>query len=232
MPRGDTEIPHVAFTHHRIGLHETKPAAGTKGVPELVAVDDVGHLDSLDQERNLALAYVEVYRNPVYSQFADVFRSRARERLEAVYAAGLRGGDTTSALAEIYWKLNDLPRSSTFAREALKSPQTSPSSRALALLLLADYERQNRDFPAAIVHLEEAVRLRRSADNWRLLGVSHLDQNQFQKALPALQEALAIRPYRHTTHLGLAQTYRHLGDLPHANEHLEKARWLLEHHQD
>jgi tetratricopeptide (TPR) repeat protein len=104
--------------------------------------------------------------------------------------------------------------------------------RAGALLLIADYERQDRDFPAAISHLEEAVRRQRYADNWRLLGASYLDEDRLEKALQAFGEALAIRPYRNTTHLGLAETYRRLGDVPRFNVHLEKARWLREHHQD
>ncbi len=232
MPRGDTEIPHIAFTHHRIGRHGTKPSVGGLATPELVAVEDGSHLTPLDLQRNLGHAYVEAYRNPVYGQFAAVFRDRARQNLEAVYAAGLREGETTAALAEIYWNLKDLPRASDYAREAIGTREVRPNSRALALLLLADCERQIGDFPTAIVHLEEVVRLRRSADDWRLLGMSYFDQNQLDKALPTLQEALAIRPYRHTTHLGLAETYRRLGDIPHANEHLEKAQWLLKHRQD
>src|SRR5262249_54071034 len=60
MPSGDTDIPHIAFTHHRIGRHTTKPApapAPTRA-PDLVATDDVARLPALDQQRNLGLAYV------------------------------------------------------------------------------------------------------------------------------------------------------------------------------
>ncbi len=232
MPRGDTEIPHLAFTHHRIGLHAAAPPAAESGrVPALVPIDDVTHLTLLDRQRNLGLAYLEVARNPVYARYSATFRERARDLLETVHAAGLREGETEAALAEIYWK-KDPSRAAGYAREALEAKDTPAKARAEALLLLADCERQDHDVPSAIGLLEEVVLLRRSADDWRLLGVSYLDQNQPRQALPALQQALAIRPYRHTTHLGLAEAYRQLGDFERANEHFETAQWLLSHKQD
>ena len=231
MPRGDTDIPHIAFTHHRIGKHLGQPIPLTD-VPDLVAVEDAHQLEPIERRRNFGLAYVELLRNAVYAKFADVFLERARENLEAGYDAGLHDGEIAAALAEIYWKTNDLSLARKFAQEALDSGDAFPSSQALVLLILADYDRQNQDMSLAIEHLKEAVRLCRSSDNWRLLGVSYLDSKQPDQALPALKEALAIRPYRHTTHLGLAETYRRLGDLPHTNQHLEIARWLLQHNQD
>ncbi len=231
MPRGDTEIPHIAFTHHRIGRHAKPLAADPGRAPDLVPSDSIAHLPPLDRRRNLGLAYLQVYRNPVHAEHAEAFRERAREHLEAVRAAGLRDGETAQALAELYWK-QDPAQASVYAREALDAKDVPATERALALLLLADFERQERNPALAISLLEELVRRRRFAEDWRLLGVSYLDDRQPQWALSALQRALDIRPYRHTTHLGLADAYHRLGDARRAQEHLRKARWLLEHRQD
>jgi tetratricopeptide (TPR) repeat protein len=168
----------------------------------------------------------------MYPQFEDTFRERARVHLEAVYTAGLRDGEMTTALAEIYWNNRDFQQASKYALEAISSPDTSSFSRSLALMYLADCDRQNRNYSSAIASLEEAVRLRRSEDCWRLLGASYFDQKETQKALSALKEALAIRPYRYNTHFGLAEAYRRLGDVPHSRDHLEKAKWLQAHNQD
>jgi hypothetical protein len=231
MPRGDTEIPHIAFTHHRIGLH-APPAPGDTGVvPGLVPVEDESRLEPLDRQRNLGLAYVEVAHNPVYARYAEPFRARGRQLLEAVHEAGLRDGATAAALAELCWQ-SDPVRAAEYAREALAAKDTSAQDRATVLLLLADLERKDRDFESAVARLSEAVRLRRYADDWRLLGVSYLDENDPGKAVTALEHALAIRPYRHTTHLGLAEAYRRLGDGERAREHLETAQWLQRHRQD
>jgi hypothetical protein len=232
MPKSDTEIPHIAFTHHRIGRHGSKPHSESEGIPELEAIEEISQLDPLDQMRNLGLAYFDVYRNGMYPQFADEFRQRALEKLEAVYEAGLHDGETLAALAGIYWKSHSVSLASKYAQEAINSPDISPASRALALHFLADGDRRDRNFSQAITNLEESVRLRRSADSWRLLGASYLDQNQLQKAQLAFKESLAIRPYRYNAHHGLAEVCRRLGDMTLAKEHLEKARWLQDHKQN
>jgi hypothetical protein len=232
MPQSATEIPHIAFTHHFIGRHLAKTPMKSAGIPNLVAVDDESRLGPFDRKRNLGLAYIDIYRNGMYPQFADAFRDRARENLESVYSAGLQDGETTAALAELYWGSRDFAHASKFAQEASTSRDISSLSRSLALLYLADCDRQDRNFSLAAASLEEAVRLRRTADSWRLLGVTYLDLNENQKALFALKEALAIRPYRFNTHIGLAEAYRRSGDVARSKEYLEKAKWLQDHNQD
>ncbi len=232
MPRADTDIPHIAFTHHRIGLHAAKPAVPAVTIPELVPSGNLDNLSPVDRQRNLGLAYMEVYRNPQFKAFAGAFRKKARENLEAVYAAGLRDGEAMSQLAELCSATNDFERAHELAKEVLLVDGISFSAKARALLVLADAERQRGEIASAIGHLEEAVLLRRSDDNWRLLGLSYLDNGQFEKALPALQQALAIRPYRPDTHFGLAETYRQLGNSSLSKDSRERALWLLSHKQN
>jgi tetratricopeptide (TPR) repeat protein len=91
---------------------------------------------------------------------------------------------------------------------------------------------QERNFDSARDLLDELVHLRRSADDWRLLGVCYLEMSQTPQALPALERALAIRPYRPTVHLALEEAFRRQGDFARLAEHQAKARWLFEHQQD
>jgi Tfp pilus assembly protein PilF len=79
--------------------------------------------------------------------------------------------------------------------------------------------------------LQELTRLRRFVEDWRLLGLCYLEQGQPRKALPALEQALAIRPFRPDVHAALAAAYLRLGDRQHAREHQEMAKWLAEHSQ-
>jgi tetratricopeptide (TPR) repeat protein len=232
MPRGDTDIPHVAFTHHRIGLHKKHRPIETTRVPELVPADDVSHLSPVDQKRNLGLAYLDAFRNPVYSRFAAVFAQRARDLLEGVYREGLRDPEIAETLAHLWWKQKDYARAGEYARQALRAKELSTEGRSLALFVLALCEIHDRSFQSASGLLEELVRMRRFAEDWRILGKCYLDLSQPRKALPALQQALAIRPYRHTTHLDLAEAYRLLGDTARADEHMARARWLFDHRQD
>jgi predicted CXXCH cytochrome family protein len=231
MPRGDTEIPHIAFTHHRIGRHAARRSAESSRAPELVPTDDVSHLAPLDRQRNLGLAYLEVSRNRLYARQAEAYWPRARALLEAVHAAGLRDGDTELGLVEIYER-EDVARAASHARLALEAHDLSAKARGQAMMILARSEIQGRNLDAAIGLLTELVVQRRFAEDWRLLGLCYLEQRQPAKALPALEQALAIRPFRSATHSALAEAYRQLGDPRRAGEHQDRALWLSKHGQD
>jgi tetratricopeptide (TPR) repeat protein len=231
MPRGDTEIPHIAFTHHRIGLHPPRPPAAV-GAPELVPEEDNDNLTALDRERNLGLAYLEARRKPALAAYARLFQERAVQHLEAVRAAGLRDGTTAVGLAEIAWD-RDRPLATAMARQALEEESDAPPARrAMALMMLAYGEAQDGNFEPALGPLEERIRINRFADDWRFLSQCYRSQGQPRKALAALQQALAIRPYRAHIHQELAEVYYLLGDSQKAAEHREKALWLKSRSQD
>jgi predicted CXXCH cytochrome family protein len=231
MPRGNTDIPHIAFTHHRIGRHGRQQAAHAGMIPELVPTDDVSHLSALDRQRNLGMGYVIASQLPEVSRYADVFLQRAQDLLDAVYAAGIRDGETAAALTEIY-RRKDPERAQEYARQVVEARDSPVFFRSQILNLLARSEIQAGNCKSAVTRLEEAVLLRRSAEDWRLLGVSYLEQGIPLKALPAFHQALAIRPFRPSIQAGMADAYKQLGDLQHSDEHGERARWLYQHGQD
>lgn len=232
MPRGDTDIPHIAFTHHRIGKHLAETPAVAKSIPGLVPADDVSHLSPSEQRRNLGLAFAEIYLNPLYADYAEAFRERAREHLEAVYDAGLREGETAANLAEIHWSRNDPEKAAEFARIAIDAIDTSARSRANALAILATCERMNLNLTASTSLLERAVKMRRVLNDWGMLGSNHLDLNQPVQSLASFQQALEIRPYSHATHRMLADVYNRLGDANRAREHRDKADWLFRYRRE
>ena len=234
MPRGDTDIPHVAFTHHRIGNHSSRSATKERSdTPVLVADADLSHLGPIENQRNLGIAYLKLIENenPETARYSPVFADRARTNLEAVYAAGLRDGLTVIGLAELYWK-TDQDRAGAYAKEALQTTDLSPEARARALLLLSDYYLAGKDYPAAIGLLEDLVRRRRFAEDWRLLGVAYQLDHEPEKALAALRQALAIRPTRHDIHAAIADSYFQLGDWVRARDHRQKAEWLYRNRQE
>jgi hypothetical protein len=230
MPRGDTDVPHVAFTHHRIGIHRPKTQVASDRIPELVPTTDDSRLSPIDQKRNLGLAYYKASLLAEYDRYASTFADRSKSLLEDVRADGLREGLTAQVLAQFEWK-KDWDRTRTYAREALDSTDLTPESHAISLLLLASCEFEDHNYKEAIALLEQLVQLRRQAEDWRLLGVSYLLDNRPQKALDALQTALAIRPARPNIHGALYEVYRRLGDQRHAQQHLDKAHWLESNRQ-
>jgi hypothetical protein len=243
MPRGDTEMPHLAFTNHRILRQAASrpsdlrpgralvPADSSGKAPELALVYNASDLAVIDQQRNLGLAYYAASRNPVYvnSGYAGAFAERARGLLEAVDAAGLHEPATAAALADLYWK-NNRDAATAYARQALKAVDISSEARVSCLLILAGADMQERQFNQASRRLEEVVRWQRAASDWYFLGLCYLEQDQPSRALPALEQSLAIRPDRSAVHARLAQAYGSLGDVKKANDHRDKARWLFQRH--
>lgn len=224
MPRGDTEIPHIAFTHHRIGRHGAVPARRTAAVSDLIADGDASHLDELDRQRCLGLAYYQLSRSSIYELYTETFRWNARKLLEDALQGGIRDPDVLVSLAALVANA-DPDRASRLARLALDQP-ISPRERTRALSVLFDRDFQDRNYAGAIVLLQELTRLRRTADDWRFMGMCHQQLNDAPKALAAFQKALAIRPDSAVIHAQLEQLYRLQGDMALAAAHRDKAVWL------
>ncbi len=245
MPRGDTEIPHIAFTNHRIARRPPArpadlgpgvallPGGGSGAVPEMVPVEDVPGLAPPDVRRNLGLAYYDASRNGVNVRYgyAGAFRQRALDLLKGVDEAGLRDPETMSALAGLYWD-KDHALATAYARRAVNSPDLSAEERVSSLLVLAGAAMEDHEFDAARRWLDEVVVRQRAADDWYFLGLSYLEQDQPSRALPPLLRSLAIRPDQSAVHARLSEAYRRLGDAERANEHREKARLIFKERQD
>jgi hypothetical protein len=227
MPRGDTDIPHVAFTHHRIGRHAKWQHEKSARVPNLVPTDDVSRLSPLDQKRNLGLAYLAAVGNPRFLDHTNVFVERALKLLEEVRAAGVRDAITAQALAEFHFReKKDLVTAVVLAWEAVAASYVSPDTRATVQYLLAVAEMQENDFTAARERLEETTRTRRNANDWWRLSGCYLEQGRPDRGLTALEKALTIQPYRADLHAELANLYDRLGGRKLAEEHRAKAQWL------
>jgi predicted CXXCH cytochrome family protein len=227
MPRGDTDIPHVAFTHHRIGRHTVAAPGSAPGATELVPIGNVSHLSDIEQKRNLGLAYLLALdaRSLSPSQ-ADMLKSRARTLLEPVEQAIPRDGDTLAALAIIYLRDNRHQKAIAYAERALQAADLRPDARADALLVIANGSVLGRKYQPAIDAAQQLTKLRLYSEDWRLLGMCYLEEKQPAKAAAALQRALTIRPTSPDVHRGLAILHQRLGNPQRAQEHADKAQWL------
>jgi predicted CXXCH cytochrome family protein len=228
MPRGKTDIPHIAFTHHRIGKHQPISPVNSGHVPDLVAIDDAPQLTNVDRERNLGLGYVVAASRATEFRFASTYLDRARALLERAYKAGLRDGPTLEGLATVHWQEQRYPRALALAQEALATNELSIEEQIKAFQIVLEVHLQDHQTEEAIAVLEKVSRLRRFSEDWRLLGACYLQMNQPDRALQAFRQALAIQPFRPEIHSGLADVYRKLGDSEHAREHQEKAELLAQ----
>jgi hypothetical protein len=229
MPRVGTDVPHVAFTHHRIGVHadhsSAPEAGGRRSFPDLVPVDDVSHLSAADRERNLGLAYFGLSQRQTDPDAAAAYRGRADRILRAVRSRGLPDGDVSAALARL--RREDDPEAALqLVHEALAAEGLSLKYRINTLYLAGEVGLQTNRIEAAREALEPLTALRRQAQDWLLLALCRESRGDLAAALRDLRQAAAIAPFRADLRERLAGLHERCGDSAAAQPERSIARRL------
>jgi tetratricopeptide (TPR) repeat protein len=216
MPRVATDIPHMAFTHHRIAVH-SEAAQSQSDVPlgTLVPFEDVSHLPEIDRDRNLGLAYLDFAYKQAVPVIRHEYRARAESLLDGVRHRGLSDPEVAAALARLYWE-DDPARSLDLAREALRSANLAARSRVNALLYAGHAALRTNQIELAVKTFEELVGLRRHSDDWLLLGKCRQHLGDLKLARHDLECAAAIAPFRPEIYQALADVCEGLGDAKEA----------------
>jgi predicted CXXCH cytochrome family protein len=225
MPRSAVEIPHLAFTHHRIGLHPAAPqnltdekAAATALVPVL----DVSQLAEIDQQRLLGLGY---WRHHVQSDDTRLptAQQSARELLSHAAKNGLHDGSVAAPLAAIALERGDAPLAKREAERALGDSTLAPRDRVLASELLAALYVQENRLAEASGLLKQLIALRPHPQYWFLLGVCRQRQGDVTGAIEAMERVLALDPAGPATYRFLASLQQLRGDFDSARRQVERA---------
>lgn len=227
MSSGKTDIPHIAFTHHKIGIHKSQAETPQNFFPELVPFEANAQLSALDLKRNLGLAYVEAsykQRNPTAMLN---YQRWGLDRLLSVHKQGLEDGETEEALARLYFD-QEPAQAAKFAKLALTRKNLPSNFRVNAMYIAAHFEYQSGRPDAALAILNDLTKLRRHSEDWLLLGLCHRKQNQLPLAAKALQTSLSINPFRPDVHDTLALVYNQMGESKKAREHEAAAKMLAQ----
>lgn len=238
MPKSRTDIPHLSFSHHRVGIHP--PQSGNikyTAADELVPVVDVSRFPEHERLRQLGLANDEFGANligglddesrgdPSYRALGVVFAKRGRRLLEQVRALGLRDPVVDAYFSRIYWRKNP-DRCIANALSALKSPQISPETRHHALFHLASSYFDRGQYDRALPYLRELVTIEREAISLMLLGICYEKRGDLREAAHRMNEAILADPARADLHDHLALVYRKMGRPDEAKKHLQRAKLL------
>ncbi len=232
MPRSPTEVPHVAFTHHRIGVHGSEldelKRPEYERTAQLLAVQNVSGLPSEEVERCRGLGWWQLYLVQLESSIRNEYGRNAEESLRATWDAGLRDPDVAAALAGIAQELGQMPRAERFAKMVLEREPVPTDARIAALEILAQRQFERSDFSGARDTYQELANHRREARSWFFLGLCAQNTDDSEAAIAALQRSLEINPAQPGAHQALSAIYQGMGKLEEAQSHSRMAAKLAE----
>jgi hypothetical protein len=219
MPTGPTEIPHIAFTHHRIGIHDqAEPASTARSQGNLTPFLDISHLGEADRQRSLGLGYLEIVNEERDEVMRRRYQEQARRALADASARGLRDSALDAGLTRLHMS-GQADQVLRHAQSVLAQPDAGAQDRCDALFALASVHAEQRRYQDAIVALQELNRLRRHSVHWLLLADCRRGLGDQDAAVAALENAVRIDPRLWKIHQLLAEHYRRQGNQERAAWH-------------
>jgi hypothetical protein len=230
MPRGATDIQHVAFYHHRIGIHkkqEPAPSApqgnARAGREALEPFHDLSRYGELDRKRLLGLAYSKAG----LERGIESYNLRANQLLTLVWNNGLRDGAVAAGLARVrYWVAQRVgdpdPEVREFCETALQDPDLPGEDRCDLLFLLADGERRRGRLEEAAKYIRENIKLRRHSGDWTFLARCESALGRADESLKLLEHAATISPADARLRRQLVDLYEKQGNRERADYHRQR----------
>jgi len=236
MPHANTEVPHVAFTHHHIGVHPLKQEfAEARGSDPLVPLSDLAQLSDGNRQRALTLAWFQMFlrlgpelqSSPAGEEagrrIAEMFRSLPWEAVD---------DHVEVARSEFQFALRDMRAAEQSAKAAIESDTIGSDEKARALVVLATLEFRLGRYEEARRRYSLLTRLRRNARDWYFLGLCENNCGRIDAALAALDQSRSIDPTSTGTYVALAAIHHARKDFA-AEEQVKDAglrvgRWALE----
>jgi tetratricopeptide (TPR) repeat protein len=220
--RSPTEIPHLAFTHHRIGIHRTPAEKHAAGFTELRPFFDLSQWGEFDRKRSLGLAYLEATESAADATAKAGYQRRAMELLFTVRDAGMRDPVLDSRLAQLCFttKQGD---PLAYAQSALADPELVGLDRCNALSVVANGRFAQGNAAEALSILRDLTRARRQPIDWLLVAECEQVVGNPAAAEDAMETAVRINPRMWVVHKHLAEFYRRQGKTDRAEWHLKRA---------
>jgi predicted CXXCH cytochrome family protein len=223
MPTSPTEIPHLAFTHHRVGVHSKggtppKPKRGTLR-PLLGFPPQMGEVD---RKRSLGLGYLELSYTEEHPDLLEAYLDQGIDLLQDVRSAGLRDSAIEAGLARAWLALQQ-GGVSALAENALQAPNIEAKDRCTALWVLANAQANKGHFRDALATAKKLTLLRRNTIDWQFMARCHENLGQRDEQMRFLTTAVRINPRLWQFHRVLADYHKERGDEARAAFHRERA---------
>lgn len=227
MPSAPTEVPHVAFTHHRIGIHgrpadkasetETRTA---KGEPEELMQSVLGdeNLGLADRLRCRGLAAMAAYLKETDAANRETLKY-AQENLQRAWDLGAQDAAVAAALAKIGFEVAWPEKVQKWAKIAIELDDNPSEERSSALIMLSELRFNQGNYSEAYDGFVELTQIRRDARTWFFRGICEQNLERTEDALKSLQKSVEINPRNQAAHVALAVLFRAEGNAQKAEYH-------------
>ncbi len=227
MPNSKTDIPHIAFTHHRIAIHKADAATRAQFVlGEPRPILNIDHHGEADRQRALGLAYREVASDPRYAQYQRANIELSEKLLSEAAGKGVADGTVLAALAEAASFHGRIEEAEAWATRALGLPRTLAEDHLVATDILARLNIARGEWKSAAQRLRQLVTERRNPGDWFLLGLCEQQQGQTDEAIACWEHVLSLDPAQPETYDVLAPAYLTRGESARAAWCRERAATL------
>jgi hypothetical protein len=208
MPQVPTEVTHVAFTHHRIGVHPPRAPIDAVSGSDLVAEQNLDDLSLLDQDRCRGLAHALLMPQSKSAREHAIHLSQASRSLQHVYDAGLRDPAVTAALADIAKTAGLLPNAERMAAETVAATDAASQPRVQALRVLGELHFQQLRYAEAATVFRELVTARYNARDAFFLGLCEQNLGHYDDAITAFERSVMIDPLQVGSRTALETLYK------------------------
>ena len=195
MPRGSTEIPHFAFTHHRIGIHKPAPATPvTKtDADELVLILGSPAAAPVEELRNRGLGYLQLSDTTEHAAHVPRYRLQAERLLRQFRREGGEDSEVDAALARLHWGI-DHEQTILRAQAVVDHKNASPVAFATACFALGSTYYELNRLAEARPWLERTAKLQPTAEVYRMLGDCLDAGGESTAAIQAARRACELAP--------------------------------------
>ena len=204
MPKAATEVPHVAFTHHRIGIHSpgttAPPLRGSGSVTGEFVAGETLDLPDIEQTRLRGLAHFMQLKKHDGGPDRKHHQRRAMQLLNQALGSGAGDVPVRAALAELALRERDSEQATRLAESVVNESPNGTREWLQAVRVLAEIAFARQEFTRARDLYRQLAEARPDASYWFYLGVCEQNCGDTRAAVRALEKSLEADPVQTGAH--------------------------------
>ena len=220
MPKKGSEVPHTAFTHHRIGIHSDRESQ-SEVIAGLTPVLDTSGISQVALERCEALAKFQVMQeDPGANEFRNYGMDAARSLIQ-LKNAGKDDSESNTVLALLARSQQQPAIAMDLAAEVVEKEKSPNRAKIEATRVLAQLAYQRQDYKKAVGYYLQLTSFAQEPVDHFFLGVSQQNSGDSAAAIASLSRTVELAP-------NYVEAHRLLSAILKTNNRLDESQYHSE----